>query len=85
MPKFYVSTGDFQVLLSRQDAKTAAYDAFEQLSDHSPSKLGIITIVSEHGFNSCELDDYCFSTLDLLEDTDQLQNYKLEDWVKDLL
>ena len=85
MPKYYISSGDFQKVLSSPDHTTAAYDAFNKLKEDSPKNLGLITIVSEHGFDSCVDEDYCFSTLHLLEDTDQLQNYKLDNWIKDFL
>lgn len=81
MPKYYVSSGDFQQIIDRPDPETAVYDAFKLLGDTSPARLGLITLVSEHGFDSCEDEDTYYGTIGVLEDTGQLENFKLEDWL----
>ncbi len=81
MPKFYISSGDFKQVVDRPDSKTAVYDAFQSLKGDSPMRLGIIVVVSERGFDSIVDDDMIFSTLDVLEDTGQIENFKLEDWL----
>jgi len=81
MPKYYVSSGDFSQVIDRPDPTTAIYDAFRALKDISPECLGLLTLVSEHGFDSCEDEDIYFATLSVLEDTGQIENFKLEDWL----
>ena len=39
--------------------------------------LNSITIVSESGFDSNNDNDWCFSTMELLEQSDQIKNYRL--------
>ena len=79
MPKYYVSSGNFNQIIDRPDPETAVYDAFQLLGDISC--LGHITLVSEHGFDSCEDEDVYYGTIGVLEDTGQLENFKLEDWL----
>jgi len=79
MPKYYVSTGDFNQVIDRPDPKTAIYDAFKLLG--GAEHLGLLTLVSEHGFDSCEEEDVYYGTIGVLEDTGQLDNFTLEDWL----
>jgi hypothetical protein len=81
MPKYYVSSGDLQKIISAENHKKAAIAVFEQLDALSVDSLGIITLVSERGFDAFDDDDVYFPTMDLLEAADQLGNYKLEDWL----
>ena len=80
MPKYYISSGDFNQIIDRPDPETAVRDAF-QLGGNLPDCLGLVVLVSEHGFDSCEDEDVYYNTLNVLEDTGQLDNFKLEDWL----
>ncbi len=82
MAKYYVDAGDLKVVIDRPTHNEAAIDAFRRLEDQPVQSLRSITIVSEQGFAS-ETDeenenDWCFATLELLEQSDQIQNYKPE-------
>lgn len=77
MPKYYVNAGEFKYIISRPTPKDAAIDAFRELENNPVSQLNYITVVSEHGFNDEEVqpDDYWFLTLEILEQSDQVENY----------
>jgi len=51
------------------------------LENNPVSSLGTIVMVSEIGFNSDNDDDFYFSTIEILEQSDQLGNYKSDDWL----
>jgi hypothetical protein len=80
MPKFYVTTGDFKCIVDKKTAKEAAVAAFETLDESPSSQLGLITMVSEHGYDSEDMDNRYFCTINLLEQADQLGYYKTQDW-----
>lgn len=83
MPKYYVSSGDFQAVIDRPDPKTAVIDAFRQLEDSPVDSLGFATVVSEKGYNLNHANDIWFPTLDILEQADQIGNYKMKDWINE--
>lgn len=78
MPKFYVSSAKFNKIVESNTHKNAAIKAFKSLQQF-PS-LAIITTVSEQGFEDNHEEDVYFNTLDILDLTDQIADYKLEDW-----
>lgn len=80
MAKYYVSSGDFKQVIDRPNHKNAAIDAFKTLATNPVKSLGSVVMVSEHGFNSDSDEDFYFSTLEILEQSDQLKNYKSKDW-----
>lgn len=77
MAKYYISTGEFKCVLDRQNQKIAAVDAFKILNN---ADLGVITMVSEHGFESEADDNIYFHTINLLEESGQIENYINQDW-----
>lgn len=81
MPKFYVSCGDLQEIVVKETPWDAAVAAFEKLDEYHIEKLSKVTLVSEHGFDSDADDDSWLVTLELLEETDQVGNYKSTDWL----
>lgn len=76
MPKYYVDAGEFKKIIDRKSPKIAAVEAFRYLENNPVDKLCSITIVSEQGFDANNENDWCFSTMELLEQSDQLTNYK---------
>lgn len=76
MPKFYVDAGEFRKIIDSNDPKNAAVEAFKTLEENPTSTLSSVTVVSEEGFDSNNENDWCFSTMDLLEQSDQLAQYK---------
>lgn len=83
MPKFYVSSGDLQVTNESDAPKNAALAAFMKIKDIQPiEKLGRLTVVSEHGFDSDREDDTYFMTSDLLDETNQLEDFASTEWVE---
>lgn len=82
MAKYYVSSGDFKLIIERTNHKQAAIDAFKQLANKPVDHLGSIVMVSETGFNSNSDDDFYFSTIEILEQSDQLGNYKSKEWLE---
>ena len=81
MAKYYVTSGEFKQIIDRPSPKKAAIDAFKMLENNPVSSLGTIVMVSEIGFNSDNDDDFYFSTIEILEQSDQLGNYKSDDWL----
>jgi hypothetical protein len=82
MAKYYVSSGDFKLVIERNSHKQAAVDAFKQLTHKPVDSLGSVVMVSETGFNSNSDDDFYFSTIEILEQSDQLGNYKSKEWLE---
>jgi hypothetical protein len=81
MAKYYVTSGAFKQIIDRPTPKKAAVDAFKTLENKPVKSLGTIVMVSESGFDSDnDDDDFYFSTIEILEQSDQLGNYKSEDW-----
>lgn len=76
MPKYYVDAGDFRKVIDATDPKIAAIEAFRTLEDNPVKSLSSFTIVSEEGFDTNSGDELCFSTLELLEQSDQWGQYK---------
>jgi hypothetical protein len=76
MPKYYVNSGDLEFICTSDTPKNAAIKGFSNIKNLSINKLAIITIVSEHGFDSTHDDDYVFLTTNLLEETNQ-ESFKL--------
>ena len=76
MPKYYVDAGEFRKIIDRETPKIAAVEAFRSLENNPVSALCSITIVSEEGFDTNNENDWCFSTMELLEQSDQLGPYK---------
>ncbi|MFY4731151.1 hypothetical protein [Nitrospira sp. BLG_2] len=76
MPKYYVDAGDFRKVIDGADPKNAAVEAFRTLENNPVPTLSSITVVSETGYDTNNDNDWCFSTMDLLEQSDQLGNYK---------
>lgn len=83
MPKYYISSGDLQHTVDRPQPKAAAIDAFETLRGSPVETLGKLTVVSEHGFDSDNEDDTYFLTIDLLDETEQLEAYMHTEWMED--
>lgn len=81
MAKYYVTSGELKQIIDRPTPKKAAIDAFKTLSLNPVKSLASIIIVSETGFNSNKDDDLVFSTIEILEQSDQLGNYKSEEWL----
>ncbi len=78
--KYYVTTGDFQVVIEGQkDPKEAALEAFDGLAESKAGSLGSVTLVSRHGFDSESPDDIWIPTMDLLEQTGMIANFKRKD------
>ncbi len=78
MPKYYVSSGDLQQTIDRDNPKTAAIDVFMNMKNNPD--LGKITLVSESGYDSENENDMYFCTLYLLDETNQLDAYLQEEW-----
>jgi hypothetical protein len=76
MPKYYVDAGEFKKIIDRQNPKIAAIEAFRTLEENPVSALDSVTIVSEEGFDTNNENDWCFFTMELLEQSDQLGPYK---------
>ena len=76
MPKYYVDAGEFRKIIDCEDPKIAALKAFKTLEKNPVSSLNSITIVSEEGFDTNNENDWGFSTMELLEQSDQLGPYK---------
>lgn len=82
MAKYYVSSGDFKQIIDGKTHKQAAIDAFKKLTNQPVDNLGAIVMVSETGFNSDSDEDFYFSTLEILEQSDQFGNYKSKEWLE---
>ena len=82
MPKYYVSSGDLNITLESDCPDNAAKTAFNKMKDNIIAQLGRLTVVSEHGFNSGRDDDTYYITCDLLNETDQLADFKSAEWAK---
>ena len=76
MPKYYVDAGEFRKVIDGTDPKIAAVEAFRSLENNPVPSLRSITIVSEIGFDANNENDWWLSTMDLLEQSDQLGQYK---------
>jgi len=76
MPKYYVDAGEFRKVIDEVDPKTAAIEAFRTLEENPVPSLSSVTVVSEEGFDTNSENDWCFSTMDILEQSDQLGQYK---------
>jgi hypothetical protein len=76
MPKYYVDAGDFRKIIDEKTPTNAAIEAFRTLESNPVPSLSSITIVSEIGFDSNSEDDWCMSTMEILEQSDQLGRYK---------
>ncbi len=81
MAKYYVSSGDLRLAVSADTSRDAAIDAFARLSENPIQSLGKLTMVSEHGFDSEADDDCYFCTIDLLEETGQMDNFTSSEWI----
>lgn len=75
MPKYYVDAG-FQKIIEADSPEDAAIKAFQELKHPT---LNSVTVVSETGFDSIN-EDWFFNTIDILEKSGQLENYKSKDW-----
>lgn len=75
---YYVDAGELKEIVEDSDYKAAAIKAFKVLENQQVESLSSITIVSEKGFDSCSDDDWYFSTMELLEQSNQIHNYKPE-------
>ncbi len=76
MPKYYVDAGDLKKIVDAITPTNAAVIAFKTLEAQPVPSLRNVTIVSEEGFDSVSSDDLCFSTIELLEQSDQIGFYK---------
>ena len=76
MPKYYVNAGQFKKIIDHQNPQIAAIEAFRTLEDDPVPAINSITIVSEEGFDSNNENDWCFLTMELLEQSDQINSYK---------
>lgn len=81
MPKYYVSSGELNVACESDIPKNAAIAVFERLKKEPVGQLGKITLVSERGFDSDAEDDTYFITGDLLDETNQLADFKSSEWL----
>jgi len=82
MPKFYVTSGELQVVLDRPSPKEAALDAFKTIAEKDDICLGLIVQVSEMGMDmheDDEEDDRFFSTDLLLEEAGLLGEFESPD------
>lgn len=79
MPKFYVSSGELQIVLDRENVNEAVVDALKYAIDNGIKRLGAITHISEVGFkiNSQKNheDDVFFKTSHLLKEIDPNNPY----------
>lgn len=83
MPKFYVTSGDFQCITDRPTPREAAVSAFTNYLPMNYKKdLAKITSVSEQGYTSEDEDKTFFMTSDLLVETGQIDQYKAKNWLK---
>ncbi len=76
MPKYYVDAGKFRKVIDADDPTTAAIEAFRTLEENPVSALRSFIIVSEEGFDTNNENDWCLATMDILEQSDQLRQYK---------
>lgn len=82
MPKYYVSSGDLKHIITRKNTREAAIDTYRKLPDMKKvGKLGLLTMVSERGFDSEDQDDSWYITTDLLEETEQADDFSVLDWM----
>jgi hypothetical protein len=78
MPKYYVDAGDLRKIVDRNTPEEAAIEVFKSLDSNPVPCLNRVTIVSEEGFDSTSDEDWAFLTIDLLEQSNQIANYKPE-------
>lgn len=83
MPKYYVSSGELRVAVDENTPHQAALTVFYNLKNHPASSLGKITMVSELGFDSQADEDVYMLTLELLDETDQLDQFSSPEWKGD--
>jgi hypothetical protein len=76
MPKYYVDAGEFRKIIEEKTPTNAAIEAFRALENNPVRTLSSITVVSELGFDANSEDDWCMSTMEILEQSDQLGRYK---------
>jgi hypothetical protein len=81
MAKYYVSSGDLRVTCNADDQKEAALFAFSKIKDKKVEQLGKVTVVSEVGFDSDCDDDMYFVTSDLLDETNQTDDFQATEWL----
>lgn len=77
MPKYYVESGDLKKIIDRANPEIAAIDTFRTLAETPVETLNSTTIVSEEGFDSNSDNDWLFSTIEILEQSNQIGNYKI--------
>lgn len=74
MPKYYIHSGDLKTVIDRPTQKQAVVDAF--LRDAADAeRLGIITLVSETGFEGDKDDDVFYPTERLLGEVGLLEQF----------
>jgi hypothetical protein len=66
--------------MDKSTPRDAAIAAFKTLEINPVDQLGLITMVSEHGYESEDPENLFFDTVSLLEASDQLGYYKTDDW-----
>ena len=81
MAKYYVSSGDLRVTCEGDDQKEAALFAFSKIKEKSVRQLGKLTVVSEVGFDVGYDEDMYFITSDLLDETDQAEDFQAAEWL----
>lgn len=81
MSKYYVSSGDLNIICDSDTPDNAAIIAFNRMKDSPVGQLGRLTLVSEHGFDSEFEDDIYYITCDLLNETGQSADFQLAEWV----
>ena len=59
MPKFYVETGKYRIIVDAPNIRDGAKRGLSKIIDkHTPHALGLLTLVSESGFDEeCNKDD----------------------------
>ena len=73
--KYYITSGDLKKICTSDNPKRAAILAFEQMKKEPINELGVMTLVSERGFSASHETDLYFNTCNLLEETNQLDDY----------
>ena len=78
MAKFYVETGEIKTIIVANDMKEAAALGIKrEIKRDSEQKVGLLTIVSEVGFVTCDDENMCDFYND--EGHNQDCNYKTEE------
>ena len=81
MAKYYVSSGDLRTIVISNTPKEAILNVFENLQE-LPKYLDFVIIVSERGFEIEDKNAICFLTEYILEETNQLDNFKNKEWLE---